>query len=235
MLQLRRCLLTMVLIAALGSTATPTAAAAAPSVGSDGRGVTAQVRGHAVVLRFGVLASRRYAKIAGRRVHLRCVTMVAPGQTHEFGIELKASRRRAAFRIPGARRPVDYCEVELIRPHATDVQIAVVALSPHGSTYIDERSTAAAIIDLYALAAELGHGSAPSAASVVAAAPTATVGLDGPGESPPQGKLGYWSDGMAHLYVAKRTSAGRVLFFEAHLDTQVVTTNILAFITGTPR
>ena len=72
-----------------------------------------------------------------------------------------------------------------------------------------------------------GDGTPAPAADVVGQGNGAIVALDGPGASPPRGKVGYWTDGVRDV-VAAVSAAGRRLFVEAERD--VIRTNVLGYL-----
>ena len=56
--------------------------------------------------------------------------------------------------------------------------------------------------------------------------------LDAPGNSPPAGKIGFYSDGAAHVLVAALSASGRRLFIEYEGD--VLSTNVAGYMFSRP-
>ena len=73
------------------------------------------------------------------------------------------------------------------------------------------------------LTANLGRAGAYPAAQAVAAVVPRLVVLAGPGDSPPPGQVGLYSDGAQHATVVALTTAGARLFLDA--DGGVMTSN----------
>jgi hypothetical protein len=74
------------------------------------------------------------------------------------------------------------------------------------------------------LTAPLGRAGAYPAAETVAADVPRLVVLAAPGDSPPPGRVGLYSDAARHVTVVAVTTAGVRLFIDA--DGGVVTTNV---------
>ena len=55
------------------------------------------------------------------------------------------------------------------------------------------------------------------------------VELAAPGDSPPAGKVGYYSDGQEHIATVIISASGRRLFIEAAAD-DVFSTNVLEYL-----
>jgi hypothetical protein len=56
------------------------------------------------------------------------------------------------------------------------------------------------------------------------------VAMATPGDTPPPGKIGYFSDGAGHMAVATLSSAGRRLFIDIAGD--VTSSNVFTYLTG---
>jgi hypothetical protein len=59
------------------------------------------------------------------------------------------------------------------------------------------------------------------------------VALAAPGDAPPAGKVGYYSDGDKHSAVARVSASGRRLFIEYAPD-EVFSTNVLGYMLNEP-
>ena len=202
------------------------AQSASAQVAGEDEGVTAVRGSHGIVLRFGPRAARVYRRIAGRRVVVSCSTVspLGGGFSEDGGSSesMRAPRRGRRIRtFTGGR--VDYCSVRLGKP--TRQVVAAAPLTADGRTFLDERETAWLLMVPFEVADQ--GAVPPSTAELVALGRGHVVALEGPGGTPPPGKLGYWNDGTLVAAVAM-TAKGRRLFFETEGD--VVRTNALVYL-----
>jgi hypothetical protein len=58
------------------------------------------------------------------------------------------------------------------------------------------------------------------------------VPVSGPEQRPPPGHAGYWTDGSNDVYVGELTHYGTLFFFDSQINTDIVTTNMLDWLTG---
>lgn len=218
------------LLVVLAALALPGAARADLPLGTDGHGASVRLVGDGVRVTLG---PQRYRGVAGRRVALTCTRLEpsAPGFSAESDTtaELAAPRARRPLVFPHFVRPrADYCVLRRIRP-AGDV--AAVALTRRGATFLDERATARDVVGLVLLATTLHRGVA-TPAELQRLARGRPFLLPGPGTRPPGRRLGFWSDGKRRLYAARATDAGRLLYLGIDVESDDVATNILGFLTG---
>jgi len=223
----------------------------APKIGED-RGVTIKRAGRTLVVSFRRSAARRFRYIAGRRVVVECIRLPRrrSGSVIESELEVNqlAPRKRRPFRLPGIpRRPIDYCEVRAPsravrrngrkrRSAARD--LATVALTPAGATFLDERDRAIALLAVLVVASlEDGDGGTqtyPTTQSFVARSDGIAVALDSPQATPPPRRVGYWSDGAEHAAFVVLSSAGRRLYIEVDTDERI-STNVARYLPFLPR
>ena len=227
--------------AVLAAAAAPTATAAVRPlpVGTDSHGVIARF-GHATaVVTFTHAAAARYRRIAGRTVQVGCVAIVRTTHSGALIEYVAASQRMVA---PRRRKPMrafigerggrpDYCTVQLVRRHAPPTEIAEVPISARGATYLDERRTVQDILGVMLLA-DSPSGRPLSAARMQALSGGHVVPVSGPEQPPPPGHAGYWTDGSNDVYVGELTHYGTLFFFDSQINTDIVTTNMLDWLTG---
>jgi hypothetical protein len=193
-------------------------------------GVKLRVQRTGVIVSFGASASRAYRGIAGRTVTVRC-TLLGPsgGLAHVDQAEsanVRAPRKRSRLRVTLPSRRYDFCELQ-----RTDGRRAPIAasLTDRGATYLDERAASGRLLGAIVLATSLAPDSQvwPAADRVAAISEGGVVPLAAPVDSPPAGKVGYFSDG-GHMAVVTLSSAGRRLFIDLNGD--VTSTNVLEYI-----
>jgi hypothetical protein len=200
--------------------------AASAQVAGPTEGVTAG-RGHngGAVIRFSKRAAPVYRQIAGRRIVLGCadVTPSLGGYSvyGEGSTVVRAPRRRQTLRTHMVGK-ADYCFVRLRKP--SNRVIAMAPLTQAGRTYLDELKTSSRLLLPFAVARDKFP---PTTEQAIADGFGLVVALDGPDGVPPQGKVGYWTDGKRAVAAAV-TEGGRRLFFEVEGD--VVRTNVLSYL-----
>jgi hypothetical protein len=116
--------------------------------------------------------------------------------------------------------------------------IVSVPITQQGAVFLDEESKARDLFGVLFLAEIVADREKlddvyPTYAQIVAEFPKAArvvVALAAPTDTPPAGKVGYYSDGQKHVAVAVVSASGRRLFFE--LNDDVLSTNIAEHIFG---
>lgn len=193
-------------------------------------GVKVRVARTGVSVSFASNASQAYRGIAGRTVTVRC-TRLGPssGLARVDQVEssnTRAPRKRSTLRVSLPSRRYDFCELQ-----RTDGRRAPLAasLTARGATFLDERAGTGRLLGAIVIATSIAPQAQtwPAAAPVVAASEGGVVALAAPIDSPPAGKVGYFSDG-GHMAVATLSSAGRRLFIDLNGD--VTSTNVLEYI-----
>jgi hypothetical protein len=222
----RRSLLGMAVSLALAAGLPQVASA---QVAGEPEGVTAGRGRHDIVLRFSKRAAAVYRQIAGRRVIVGCGTV-----TRSFGgyasdgegfTVVRAPRRRGTLHTYIRGGHADYCFVRLRTPHERLVAMAPVTRA--GRIYLDELRTVGLMFVPFGVATDDQDSRPPTTEQAIADGHGLVVALDGPDGVPPQGRVGYWTDGT-RMVVAALTERGRRLFFE--LEGDVVRTNVLGYL-----
>jgi hypothetical protein len=214
------------------SLAAPASAAAAPNLPPDVPIRARLVDGTIVSMRF---APSLFRQLAGRRVLLECTQMPAasgPGWDEE-------SAGSESFRMPNRRRVVrrfvgsgyDYCSL-----HVRGRRLVTFALSERGAVALDEQGRAITLFVLLTLATDRNGRFTPPEEFIPsrrgqAAARWPIVAMATPSETPPDGTIGYYSDGAEHAAVVVLSEAGRRLFVELNAD-DVLHTNVAKYLYG---
>jgi hypothetical protein len=223
-----------------------TAAAQLPTGEVDGVRVVREHR--AVVVVFTSKAAKLYKRIAGKVVSVSCTEL------HEDGSESRSEKLRAPSHgrklVTGDRsRGMDYCRVWLaahtIKRHGesllvTKRLIVSVPLTQQGAIFLDEESKTFEMVSVDIVAGLVQERQklpgVPTYAQLVQEFPKiakAVVQLAAPGDSPPPGKVGYYSDGQEHIATVIISASGRRLFIEAAAD-DVLSTNVAQYLFNEP-
>ena len=212
-------------------------ATAAPAAAQDPlevRGVRAEnAAAGGVTITFTARAAKLYRRIAGRRTIVRCQAVTSSGalllpldRADELFDDTRASRTHRALRMRGSG-PYDVCELTVLRTRGRRVRTLVslsLPVTPAGAAYLETRRLGNRMVAVLLLTASLGRGGAyPQAQTVAEDVPRLAV-LAAPGDSPPPGRIGLYSDGARHVTVAALTAAGVRLFIDA--DAGVLTSNV---------
>lgn len=231
--------------AALALMLVPTAAQAQLPVGeADGVRVVRE-RGGIVVI-FTADAAKLYKQVAGKKVLVTCTKIRGEAaQTNDNA--LVAPRQRGKLVTGDRSRGYDYCRLWLAprkvtihgKPQRVGRQLIVsVPLTQQGAVFLDEEASTIAMLEV-AVVAEIveerqklpGH---PTYDQLVAKYPRITrrvVALAAPGDTPPAGKIGYYSDGAEHIALVVLSASGRRLFIEEAAD-EVLSTNVAEYLFG---
>jgi hypothetical protein len=207
----------------------------------------------AIVVVFTPRADRLWRRVAGKRVSVFCEERSGPDEdgfitVSEGGVTLRAPRRGRRLRSGDRTRGMDICRVWLeartlrrngVRHRYGRELIVAIPLTQAGAVRLDERARAYALLALLEIAARRGDaaGYLPSA-DLVALVPVlprpvrlSVVGLATPGDTPPAGSIGYYSDGAQHAAAVVVSATGRRLFLEYDVDS-VIRTNVLEYLSG---
>jgi hypothetical protein len=243
---------TLGLIAVLSLVAAPLARAQLPVGEADGVRVVRE-RGAFVVI-FTPRAEKLRRRVAGRLVSVMCTDL--PPEMDSFGT-LVISSGGGSYRMPkrGRRlrtgdltRRLDYCRVALVRRRQRSREpIVAVPLTQVGAVYLDEEEKAHELLQLLFVAGSVAERlelkAYPTYSQLVdflAARPGGPspghisgglVALSSPSDTPPAGKLGYYSDGAERTVVAVVSRSGRRLFIEGEPG-GVLRTNVSEFVFG---
>ncbi len=223
-----------------------TAAQAQLPVGeADGVRMVAQ-RGGVLVI-FTARAEKLRRRYAGKVLEISCTEFVEGG-AHIFGEGLRVPRHRHRVFAGDHPRGTDYCR--LWRPKRTVTRrnrrldferrlLVSVPLTQRGAVHLDEEEKTQGIAGALVLASLSDDGDQlgryRTYDELIAKYPKATravVELDAPADSPPAGKIGFYSDGAAHVLVAAMSASGRRLFIEYEGD--VLSTNVVGYMFSRP-
>ena len=178
-------------------------------------------------------ADRLWKRIAGREVAVACedVIPIAPGSGGDVAtsVALRAPRRGRRLVTRQRTRLHDVCRISLIRRDGTEIEVLDIALNQRGATFLDEVQKADVMVDIYGVTNSLSKaGRYPAAAEVIATVTQKVVELTRPGDTPPPGTYGIYSDANRHIEIVAQSSAGRRLFLD--LDGDVLSSNVFTAI-----
>jgi hypothetical protein len=233
---------TVIAVAAALLVTPSTAAAQLPTGEADGVRV---VREHgAIVVVFTAKAAKLYKQIAGKVVSVSCTEITEDG-SNSGGEKLRAPSHRRKLVTGDLTRGMDYCRVWLaarrVKRHGEPLLIGKrlivsVPLTQQGAVFLDEESKTDEMVSVEVVAGIVQERQklpgVPTYAQLIQEFPKiarAVVELAAPGDSPPAGKVGYYSDGQEHIATVIISASGRRLFIEAAAD-DVVSTNVLQYL-----
>jgi hypothetical protein len=240
-LAMRRALLLTILLASI----------AAPAQAQDGlpvgesHGVRAERSHGSLVLVFSPRAAKLRRRINSPYAWIEC-TQVADGLfsgVHSGNLDVPRRGRKVdtGFGVRGE----DYCRIFLRahragRRHVPRRTLFSISLTQAGAVYLDEEAKTVALLRV-SLAVELVREKAKRPGAVTYARlirglpqlQRVVVELAASGDSPPPGKVGYFSDGAEHTVLAVLSGLGRRLFIERSAG-GVLTTNVAAHLGANP-
>jgi hypothetical protein len=207
------------------------------------------VREHgAIVVVFTAKADKLYKRIAGRRVIVSCTTILDDG-ANIGEVTLRARRHRSKLKTGDLTRNIDYCRVWLaprtVKRHGERLRfgrtlVVSIPLTQQGAVFVDEETKVRDMLGVGVLASLLeereklpGHATYEQLIARFPKLAKRVVKLAAPGETPPAGKIGYYSDGVEHVALVTVSASGRRLFFEAAAD-DVLYTNVAEYIFNEP-
>jgi hypothetical protein len=163
-------------------------------------------------------ADAAFAALQSKLVDASCTRMDADGGTRSVGSLSTLTQRTLFVSLANSGSGSwDFCTLAIGAASpgiGSGAPVATIALSDAGRTSVDERSTVDLVtrtdVNAMVLAGRFGAHAAP--AVVAALAPGLVVPLDGPGQTPPPGAVGYWSDGAGQSYTAMQTAGGVTVF-----------------------
>jgi hypothetical protein len=225
----------------------PAAATADLPVGeADGVRVVREHGGIVVV--FTAKAQKLYERIAGKRVLVSCTELLEDGASTGEG-SLRAPRQRGRLVTGDRTRGMDFCRVWLaprtVKRHGQRLRmgrrlIVSIPLTQRGAVFIDEETKTRDMLQLGLIASLLeekdklpGH---PTYEQLIAKFPRLAkpvVKLAAPSDTPPAGKVGYFSDGVEHVALVTVSASGRRLFIETAAD-DYFATNVAKYIFNEP-
>jgi hypothetical protein len=237
--------LTSVIAVTVALMLVPTAAQAQLPVGeADGVRVVREQGG--IVAIFTPDAAKLYKRIAGKKVLVSCSRILEEAtQTNENA--LVAPRGRGKLVTGDRSRGYDYCRLWLaprkitIRGKSQRVPrqlIVSVPLTQQGAVFLDEEMKTFAMLGVAVVAGIVeereklpGHPTYDQLVGKYPKIARRVVGLAAPGDTPPAGKIGYYSDGAQHIALVVLSASGRRLFIEEAAD-DVLSTNVADYLFG---
>jgi hypothetical protein len=204
----------------------------------------------AIVVVFSKSADRLLRRVRGRTVSVLC-TEFLPDGTAGGGTTMRAPKRGRRIRTGDLTRGMDYCRVWLesrtLRRKGRNIRtgrrlLVSIPLTQKGAVHLDEEKRTGEMMQLVTAATLLGERRGKTGwltydellGALLKGRPApprfGLVALAGPSETPPAGKVGYWSDGAQHVAVVTLSTLGRRLFIEHEGD--VLHTNVAGYIYG---
>jgi hypothetical protein len=224
-------------------------AAQAPLPVGEADGVRIVRERGAIVVVFTKRAEKLRRRVAGKPVSVLCTQFTANG-SNGGGVTQRAPKRGRRIETGDRTRGMDYCRVWLAARRVTRggkrrrqgrEHIVSIPLTQEGAVFLDEQFKALNLTVLLTVA-ELGAKArrqtgflAPEQLLQLARnsrprPPFALVALAGPSDTPPDGAVGYYSDGEQHAAAVVLSASGKRLFLEFNGD--VLHTNIAEYIFG---
>jgi hypothetical protein len=227
----------------LGLVLAPATASAQLPVG-EAHGVRVVRERGAIVVIFTERAAKLYKRIAGKLVSVSCTEITQDG-ANTGEVTMRAPLRRGKLATGDLTRGMDYCRVwrprHTIKRHGHKVRVSrevivSVPLTQQGAVFLDEESTTRQMLSIEFMAGVVqerlkltGHPTYDQIVKEVPQLARVVVALAAPGDSPPPGKVGYYSDGLEHVAVVAISASGRRLFVEVAAD-DVFSTNVLPYL-----
>ena len=204
------------------------------------------VREHrAIVIVFTARADKLHKRLAGKNVIVSCTEITEDGFSSGSQV-MRVPRHGHKLYTGDLTRGMDYCRLWKPRTKHRSKQVIVsVPLTQQGAVFIDEELKTRRMFGVLGIAYfvgeskhldgvptydELIHGVPKQARAGLA---RSVVSLAAPGDSPPAGKVGYYSDGAEHVVVAIVSASGRRLFVENGPD-DLFSSNVLRFLINEP-
>jgi hypothetical protein len=225
----------------------PSSAAQADLPVGEAHGVRVVRERGAIVVVFTAKSGKLYKRIKGKRVEVSCTEMLDEGTFSGISPIARGHGRR--LRTGDLTRRIDYCRVwrsrHTVRRHGERQRVSrrlivSIPLSQKGAVFLDEEGKVYSLFGVGALAGavkeRLKLGGLPTYDQLVAEFPkiaTNVVALAAPGDTPPVGTVGYYSDGHEHGALVIVSASGRRLFVEYNAD-DVFSTNVAQYLFGEP-
>jgi hypothetical protein len=233
------------IVAVLAILMAPAAAHAQLPVG-EAHGVQVTRERGALVVIFKPKAAKLYKRIAGKLVQVYCTELTEEG-SNSGGETLRAPLRGRKLVTGDLTRGLDYCRIWIAPRTVTRkgerlrlgrTLVVSVPLTQRGAVHLDEESKTGEMLSLGAVAAVVKERQKlpgyPTYDQLVAVFPKLgrlVVPLAAPSDTPPTGKVGWFSDGQEHVATVVVSASGRRLFIETAAD-DVLSTNVAQYIFG---
>jgi hypothetical protein len=212
----------------------------------EAHGVRMEVVHGGLVLTFTKPATKLFKRIAGREILVSCTTFGEEFDSVGGGnVDVPLHRRR--FATGDEARDAAFCRLWLpprtVKRHKMRVRfgrtlLVSVPLTQAGAVYLDEEAKTFSMLRIEFLVDAVkdklklsGYPTYDQIVQRVPQAPTVMAELTAPGDSPPPGKVGYYSDGNEHVTFARMSRSGRRLFIDYAAD-EVLTTNVAQYLFG---
>src|SRR4051794_33201946 len=199
--------------------AAPAQAAALPSASVSGVRVNREFSGSYRLL----FTKSAYRPLAGRRITITCASAAprspAAAPPRRFDSEFDAPRKPKAMFL----RPAGDADVCALAGAST----IVVGLDARGRAYLADARAAGLADGLVTRLAQRGRrlSSWPTRGELTKAMRTSLVHLAVPSARPPEGRVGYYSDGRRRMSLVASSASGSNVFIQT--DGDEVTTNLL--------
>ncbi|MDO8187334.1 hypothetical protein Q5424_12935 [Conexibacter sp. JD483] len=225
--------------------AAPAVADAKPLPVGSADGVRIEQHRTGTTIVFTRRADRLWRQVAGQTVELSCMRLSDTGvglvTEGGFGYSFKVPKRRQPLR-PGMLSPPlgDWCTVSLVFEHPRTLRfetLVAVPLTQAGAVVLDEREQAGWMSAVLAIASSVTNGARPAGYPTPARLTTGRwakairrdgyriTALAAATDTPPPGRVGYWSDGAQRATVVTLSGSGRRLFIEVGPD-DALSTNV---------
>jgi hypothetical protein len=202
-----------------------------PVFPGDGLRVVHDRRGEAILRFTGAPALKKARKWRGKQLQVTC-DAVTPHALDGGGLIGGSARRGGGFngrslRIGLVGRTGDVCAVRARPGNNSDPRLVAVApLTAKGRAWVADLTAAILVLSI-GEPDRTPMGNVPTIDAMVDEGKPLVVALPDPGATPPEGRVGYWSDGARHDVLAVLSPTGRRLFVE--VDGDVVRSNLLQF------
>jgi hypothetical protein len=199
-----------------------------------------------LVLIFSPRAARLRERINSRYAWMLCTHL---GETFSSsgGGNLDVPRRGRRVPTGFGIDDADYCRF-FLRSHTVERGdsrrrvprrvLFSIPLTQTGAVYLDEEAKTIRMLRISLVAAAVeeelelsGHATYAQLVERYPSLARRVVGLSGPGEAPPPGRIGYYSDGREHVALAILSASGRRLFIEQSAG-DVLKTNVAGHLFG---
>ena len=224
----------------------PSTAAQAQLPVGEGDGVRMVAQHGGVLVIFTARAEQLRRRYAGRVLEISC-TQFVKGGANVFGEGVRVPRHvtgSSPATIRGGPTTAAWRPERTVKGRHGQVVfgrklLVSVPLTQQGAVYLDEEEKTQSIFGVLVIASlsadgtELGRYRTYD--ELIAKYPKAArsvVELAAPVDSPPAGKIGFYSDGAAHVLVAAPSASGRRLFIE--YDGDVLSTNVAGYMFSRP-
>jgi len=198
----------------------------------------------AITLIFSQRASKLRKRFNSSYAWMECTKLGEVFSTSSGGnLDVPPTGRRFSTGIRASH--VDFCDFFLRahtvkrngdRIHLGRRELLSIPLTQKGAVYVDERTRAAKMFAVLALASVMkvdlpGYPTAAQLFKKVPKLAKVVVELAAPVDRPPANRIGYYSDGLEHVAAVTLSASNKRLFLELSAG-DVLTTNVAAYLGG---